>query len=513
MGISTSFNRRFALFKQTMICDTRDMSSTSLKTLTVLTFFISFILLQVDHGLRVGKGLEALQMMYIVNMVLLPTAASALFLPVIMDERKNQSMGLLLMTGIDSWGYIVGRCGSRFVQLLMIISLQIPFAILCVALGGITVEMVLKTYLYLFSYAFMICFLFVFCSLIFSQFFKGLLAAGFVFILLMMFAYIFIADESFHDFERYFWHSFEAFAISGIDYLYSWRGSNQSDYYFYVATFAICGLIFLLLTAFHFTSWAMDITPVNIGEKSSKAAESIVPKRMLKRERFSERSPIFTKDYYYIMHGRMLTILQSLALLAIIFYVYFESMRSIYHDPFQNAMEAGTVASFFALLIIAWYAGNRLWYEEIEAQTFNSLKMTPESTGMMFQKTKVVLRCMLPSIISLLVLGLTYMYIYYLSNHNSYSNRTERMVYTGTFFLSTIPAAFIISVYISLYLRKMRYLVSFGTCILIFIIEVMIIESIREYAFLLLFFTAVHVGLYLFIYALCSQRVTKKFLD
>ena len=503
-----SFKKQFALFKQTMICDNRDLSAASLRGLTVTSFFLGFILQHWDY-MGSAKGMQALEMTFGINLFLLPVASVALFLPVIMEERKNQSMGLLLMTGLESWGYIVGRCGSRFVQLMMLICLQIPFNIIAVALGGITIAMVLKVYLYLFALAFLVSNLYIFCSLFFSHVFKGILASSAIVLVLIFSYYLVIWSHDYNNsnyyysmsFERMLENSFEAIYVMGFEVVTRNWGGGLKYYWLYVTMFAVTGLIFLAITLLYFSRKSMDIASYDFIGGCKDLSDQFIPKKITKRERFSVTNPVFTKDYYYIMHGRFLTIFQAVVLLGITAWALseFYSLRGV--------IEVSIASSFFSLLIIAWYTGNRIWYEEIQAQTFNALKGTPrEMENLLFQKNTVAIRCLIPSAICItLFVG------YYLMYERSYYH--SGIFPVGFFFITMVPASYFLSSYLSLFLQKMRYLVSAGSCILIFIIEVIIIDASRAEDAVFFFIGVVHVVLSAILNACCLSRVREKYLE
>ena len=503
---STAFTRRFALFKQTMICDNRDPSLLSMKSLTVLAFAIGIIDLHTSHGS--AKGMYALEMIFCINQILLPIAAVALFLPVIMEERKKQTMGLLLMTGLDAFGYLVGKCGSRLVQLLMLVSLQIPFAILGIAMGGIALEMVLEVYLFLFAYTFFICSICIFCSLYFNSFFSGLLVAGLIFTCILCLCFL-LTDSLYHNSLDYLIsESFEAIYNVGFSgTTQTWR-QQQSHIIYYIVIFSLAGFALLILTLTSFASRSMFLPTIDLDSKTTEIVEKVVPRRYLKKERFSTENPIFTKDYYYILHGRFLTILQTLIIIGIFASGYIFSNSYL---PLLSALQAGITVSYLILFITAWYAGNRIWYEEIEAMTFNSLKLTPkEMSTLSFQKNKAVLRCLLPSIISFIIFWMA------LINLADITNDSEGEIHLLASFLliSVIPLVFSVSLWLSLYIKKMRFLISGGVCGFIFCADFMAIEQAHrgEPEFMTIFAVAQLIIAMLFM-VISSKRISEKYLD
>lgn len=92
------------------------------------------------------------------NVVLLFTFFGGVgyFVRVLAVEKDLGTLALLKLTGIGPLGILAGLFGSRLVQALVIFTLQLPFVLWSITLGGVTPHQVLAMYLTLLSTLFLV---------------------------------------------------------------------------------------------------------------------------------------------------------------------------------------------------------------------------------------------------------------------------------------------------------------------------------------------------------------------
>jgi hypothetical protein len=75
----------------------------------------------------------------------------------IAEEREEQTLGLLRMTNLDPLSILLGKSTSRLCGALMVLLAALPFTIVAVTLGGISLGQVTSTYCTLAAYTFLLC--------------------------------------------------------------------------------------------------------------------------------------------------------------------------------------------------------------------------------------------------------------------------------------------------------------------------------------------------------------------
>ena len=138
--------RTLALVERSLRVDTR-LTRTHLIRLT----FAGLILLllarvQTNFTAYNSPGLDVFASICWLNFFLLNLAAISFFSTVITEEKEEMTLGLLRMAGISPVGILLGKVTPRFISVVMLLSVQIPFTLLAITLGGVTIHQVLAGY-------------------------------------------------------------------------------------------------------------------------------------------------------------------------------------------------------------------------------------------------------------------------------------------------------------------------------------------------------------------------------
>lgn len=93
-----------------------------------------------------APGLRFFQYLVTLNGCLIGLAGIGFFSSAITEEKEEGTLGLMQMTGISPLGILFGKLVSRLLQASLLIIIQIPFTLLAITLGGITLPQILATY-------------------------------------------------------------------------------------------------------------------------------------------------------------------------------------------------------------------------------------------------------------------------------------------------------------------------------------------------------------------------------
>jgi hypothetical protein len=145
-----------ALFTRSLRDDVRAKFPPIMRALAVL-----FVLLLVWGNQRSfdrsAPGQTLLMMLAMVNLAGATVIGLGSFCSAITEEKEEETIGLMLMTRLDPLAILLGKSTARLMGGLFFIVVQIPFTMLCVTLGGVTVEQVLRVYAILAAYLFFLC--------------------------------------------------------------------------------------------------------------------------------------------------------------------------------------------------------------------------------------------------------------------------------------------------------------------------------------------------------------------
>jgi hypothetical protein len=80
------------------------------------------------------------------NLFFLATAGLHIMAGSIAEEKEDNTLGLLLLSGMGTLPVLLGKTVSRLLALLFLLALQIPFTLLCVTMGGMHSGQVFAAY-------------------------------------------------------------------------------------------------------------------------------------------------------------------------------------------------------------------------------------------------------------------------------------------------------------------------------------------------------------------------------
>ncbi len=166
----------FALFIRSMREDTRAKLPPILRAAMVTIVLFILWAAHRDFQYRSGAGRNLLAMVMMLNAAFLAVAAVSIFPTAITEEKEDETLPLLRMTNLSPVSILLGKGAPRLVGAMLLLIVQIPFSLLAITLGGVTLAQVLGCYAILASAAVFLCGL----ALVSSVFCRTALRAGFM---------------------------------------------------------------------------------------------------------------------------------------------------------------------------------------------------------------------------------------------------------------------------------------------------------------------------------------------
>ncbi len=109
-------------------------------TLLILIFLI---IAHASSGGVAAPGLRFFELISWLNLALIVLAGASYFATAITEEKEQGTLGLLQLAGVSSLGLLLGKSTSRLISVLLVFLGQLPFALLAITLGGVTVRQII----------------------------------------------------------------------------------------------------------------------------------------------------------------------------------------------------------------------------------------------------------------------------------------------------------------------------------------------------------------------------------
>jgi hypothetical protein len=120
----------------------------------------AFVLLLVICGLLAGKyresGRSLFQVVVWMQALAMTFVGLSWFSSAITEEKEEQTLGLLRMTKLNALSILLGKSTSRLLNALLLFCAPLPFTLLVIPLGGVSLEQIEAAYVTLGAYAFLV---------------------------------------------------------------------------------------------------------------------------------------------------------------------------------------------------------------------------------------------------------------------------------------------------------------------------------------------------------------------
>jgi hypothetical protein len=409
----------FALFQRSLREDTRARLPPILRATLVLVILLIIWGNHSNFTRRSAPGREFLGMALFANLGLIAIATVGIFSSAITEEKEDQTLTLLRMTRLSPLAILFGKSTTRLIGALLLLAVQIPFTLLAVTLGGVSLAQVLGSYAILGATTFFLCNLALLCSVtcrttIRAGLWTGVIA-GMVYAVLPVIGIVTALQRM---------RPGSLSPQTPWEYIATWLTEANPIYSLAlllfersaaapVAKHAVlnlsAGLLCFLLSWLLFDRFCATAGEVVLhGKRTSGGSRGI----WRVRSRPSVSRSLAWKDFYFLIGGlRGLCI--RFVLCGLVFFGAYAFARWVIHDHSPSSPrfwhDVGEVTMVFAIGIFALeiaFAASRIFGEERRNLTLGSLLTLPRTTGWLIrQKLLACLPVVVPSI-ALFELGL-----------------------------------------------------------------------------------------------------------
>ncbi len=153
-----------ALLVRSLRAEVRDVRI-HLFRLAVVGIVVVILMITMAGSIIVGApGLRYFSMLAYCNFWFITFAGASFFAACITEEREEGTLGLLKMAGLGPVSILAGKALPLLIGAALFLSLQYPFTVLAITLGGVTWNQVLGTYVCLLSHLILVAGISVFIS-------------------------------------------------------------------------------------------------------------------------------------------------------------------------------------------------------------------------------------------------------------------------------------------------------------------------------------------------------------
>lgn len=155
-AFSDIFGGTTALMVRSLRVEQRLLRTYLIRLAFVLTLYI---VLTMSHNMASAFSAPGLMFFWLIvriDFIFITLAACSWFCTTITEEKEEMTLGLLLMAGVNPISIVLGKHVPRLISALMLLVSQMPFLLLAITLGGVTVRQILAAFIALASYLLMI---------------------------------------------------------------------------------------------------------------------------------------------------------------------------------------------------------------------------------------------------------------------------------------------------------------------------------------------------------------------
>ena len=135
-----------ALFARSLREDTR-LKLTYFARCGLVTVILLFMFtVETEMGWGNGPGLRFFGTVITIDLVFILLAGCGYFASAITEEKEEMTLGLLRMTNLNPLSILLGKSTSRLCGALLLLAAQLPFTMLAVTLGGISLGQIAAAY-------------------------------------------------------------------------------------------------------------------------------------------------------------------------------------------------------------------------------------------------------------------------------------------------------------------------------------------------------------------------------
>jgi ABC-type transport system involved in multi-copper enzyme maturation permease subunit len=146
------FHGVLVLLERSLRVDARAWPTHLARAGLMLTIYMSVLQIQSTAFAFGAPGLRFFQSIVYLNLMFMTLLGLGFFSTAITEEKEEDTLGLMQMAGINSLGILLGKVGGRLLQALLLITVQYPFTLLSITLGGVANSQVRAAYVGLIAF-------------------------------------------------------------------------------------------------------------------------------------------------------------------------------------------------------------------------------------------------------------------------------------------------------------------------------------------------------------------------
>jgi hypothetical protein len=368
----------------------------------IMLFFFIFVRQMPWIG---APGLVCFSTIVTLQMAAVSLIGLTYFGSAIAEEREEHTLGLLRMTNLDPLSILLGKSTSRLCGALMVLLAALPFTIVAVTLGGISLGQVTSTFCTMAAYTFLLCNVALLCSVLGrNSAIAGTITAAVMGILIGTgYALEALNDNIGSDrLEAISTAMKEATPIGRLNLILGTHYTGPA------ATWSEAGCLILGLICF-FLAWAIferfsDRDPES--SASSTGARTRILGINVRRPARPRRNAITWKDFHFLYGGY-----PGLALRFALYWVLPVATLAMASGSQSSTLLniAGSFDFWIALIcfIDTGAMAARVYRQELNGQTFSALAILPTTVRRVaYRKAFLLLLVALPGIFSSMGLSL-----------------------------------------------------------------------------------------------------------
>lgn len=403
------FHGLLALLTRSLRLDARQLRNHLFRLSFVGFIYLSLLIATVSASSFGAPGLNFFKSIAFLNQVFITCAGIGFFASAITEEKEEDTIGLLVMAGLNPLGILLGKSTSRLIQASLLLIVQFPFMLLAVTLGGVTPHQIFAAYVALLAFLVLLANV----ALVFSTVCeRGGSAAGMTALLLVLYAFAPLLAPAITSelirvgLSQSAWYGRAVFKllewseVSSVYWCIHWRilvtGFNEPIISTQVVTNFVGGLICFGI------AWLLFIPSIS---RSSIAGRGTVLRPTSRLRLFSPGRawsvPLAWKDFQFIAGGYSYIVLKVFAYaLTLVGTVY---LNYTWGGSGIQWGDVGTTYSMILLVAIgveACVLAARIFHDEVRLQTLSSLLMLPRTIPYLaYTKALGCVMGLMPSII------------------------------------------------------------------------------------------------------------------
>ncbi|MFK7818990.1 MAG: hypothetical protein AB8G99_09740 [Planctomycetaceae bacterium] len=458
-----------ALFVRAVRRDSRNLFSHLMRGGLALMLVVILIAAYRQMSVFSASGLSVFGMIMWVNFMFISIAAIGYFSTSITEEKEEGTLGLLRMAGVSPLSLLFGKSVSRLWLAVVLLSIQFPFAMLAITLGGITLRQIAACYIALAGYTFFLSGMATLCSVVTAKSMKAVVYMVVASVVLFLLPSICDAADDLANllFAIDWIERVEGLTDRLLNLSISSRlngvlatGFDEPLFDQHFQAHAIGGCFFYLLSWLLFDFFAYRQTDHSPG----RAARTFLKKLGLKAGRAWPSSVVW-KDYHFGSGGYRSALMRTVLIVAgTALFGWF----AWYNRPLGAQFDTRDIGSIlcgwsiFLTVIECTIQSIRLLSDEHSQRTLPLLAMTPGSAaGKVGAKAAGLLLGLLPNVIAF-ILSL-YLNPDLLGDYLEEAARDPKFLFVSAYMLIVTLLFFHLSAFFASYVKWAAVPLAFGT--------------------------------------------------